>query len=252
MEIVHDATELVRYLSLAMELDTGHPVLIDKYLQGKEVEVDAIGDGEAVLIPGVMEHIERAGVHSGDSMAAYPGLNLTEQETETIVDYTTRIGLALNIKGLMNVQFVIMPEGKAPASSIYVLEVNPRASRTIPFISKVTGVPMVNIATNVMLGKSLKEQGYNGGLWPVKKLVGIKAPVFSMSPPRCSWPALSIKAAVSILNLNLTDFVRAKMARNLSLPGLAKHRSSVTSSSARKISGRYSLPRAPCIPVPGL
>jgi carbamoyl-phosphate synthase large subunit len=180
MEIVHNTSELTRYMSLAIELDTKHPILIDKYLQGKEVEVDAIGDGERVLIPGIMEHIERAGVHSGDSMAVYPGVNLTESEIKTIVDYAIRIGLGLNIKGLMNIQFVIMP-GKTQGSSVYVLEVNPRASRTIPFISKVTGVPMVNVATKVMLGKSLKEQGYDTGLWKRQKLVGIKAPVFSMS-----------------------------------------------------------------------
>jgi carbamoyl-phosphate synthase large subunit len=128
-----------------------------------------------------MEHIERAGVHSGDSMAVYPGVNLTEPEIETIVDYTIRIGLGLKIKGLMNIQFVIMPDSATQGSSVYVLEVNPRASRTIPFIAKVTGVPMVKVAIKVMLGKSLKEQGYNTGLWERQKLVGIKAPVFSMS-----------------------------------------------------------------------
>ncbi|MFC1871963.1 carbamoyl-phosphate synthase large subunit, partial [Chloroflexota bacterium] len=181
MEIVHSASELSRYISLALDLDTKHPVLIDKYLEGKEVEVDAVGDGESILIPGIMEHIERAGVHSGDSMALYPGINLTEAEVETIVDYTVRIGLAMNIKGLMNIQFVVMPGEDGQPSSIYILEVNPRSSRTIPFISKVTGVPMVNIATKVMLGKSLKEQGYHTGLWPKQHLVGIKAPVFSMS-----------------------------------------------------------------------
>jgi len=181
MEIVHNASELVRYMNLAIDLDTRHPVLIDKYLEGKEVEIDAIGDGERVLIPGIMEHIERAGVHSGDSMAVYPEVNLTELEAETIVDYAIRIGLALKIKGLMNIQFVIMPGSATKASTVYILEVNPRASRTIPFISKLTGVPMVNVATKVMLGKNLKEQGYSTGLWPRQKLVGIKAPVFSMS-----------------------------------------------------------------------
>jgi carbamoyl-phosphate synthase large subunit len=181
MEIVQSASELVRYMNLAIELDTGHPVLIDKYLEGKEVEVDAIGDGERILIPGIMEHVERAGVHSGDSMAVYPGINLTEPEIETIVDYTIRIGQGLKIKGLMNIQFVIMPGSTTQGSSVYVLEVNPRASRTIPFISKVTGVPMVNVATKVMLGKSLKEQGYDTGLWERQKLIAIKAPVFSMS-----------------------------------------------------------------------
>jgi len=181
MEIVHNASELSRYIKLALELDTKHPVLIDKYLEGKEVEVDAIGDGEDVLIPGIMEHIERAGVHSGDSMAVYPGVNLTEAETEAIVDYAVKIGLALKIKGLMNIQFVIMPGSNNQGSSVYVLELNPRASRTVPFLSKVTGVPMVNVATKVMLGKTLKEQGYTTGLWPRQKLIGIKAPVFSMS-----------------------------------------------------------------------
>jgi carbamoyl-phosphate synthase large subunit len=181
MEIVYNATELVRYMGLAMELDTGHPVLIDKYLQGKEAEVDAIVDGENVLIPGIMEHIERAGVHSGDSMAVYPGVNLTQKEKDTMVDYAMRIGVALKIKGLMNIQFVIMPGSDGKESSVYVIEVNPRASRTVPFISKVTGVPMVKVATRVMLGQSLKQQGYSGGLWPVRKLVAIKAPVFSMS-----------------------------------------------------------------------
>ena len=181
MEIVHDAGELVRYMSLAIELDTKHPVLIDKYLEGKECELDAICDGEDVFIPGIMEHIERAGVHSGDSMAVYPGLRLTEHEVETLIDYSVRIGLGLKIKGLMNVQFVIMPGNGWQGSAVYVLEVNPRASRTVPFLSKVTGVPMVKVATRVMLGISLKEQGYHTGLHKKQRLVGIKAPVFSMS-----------------------------------------------------------------------
>ena len=179
MEIVVNASELVTYMKWALELESKHPVLIDKYLEGKEVELDAICDGERVLIPGIMEHIERAGVHSGDSMAVYPGLGLTEFEVNTLVDYTVRIGLGLRIRGLMNIQFVIMRE--EGQSAIYVLEVNPRASRTIPFISKVTSVPMVQLATKVMLGTSLKEQGYETGLWKKQKLVGIKAPVFSMS-----------------------------------------------------------------------
>ena len=191
MEIVQDSSELTRYLTAATEFSPGRPVLIDRYMEGKECEVDAICDGDRVLIPGVMEHIERAGVHSGDSMAIYPGLNLSDEEVETIVDYTTRIGLALGVRGLMNIQFVIV--GGAPyrspgfpledteSTSVYVLEVNPRGSRTIPFISKVTGVPVARIATRVMLGHTLAEQGYEGGLWPVQDLVGVKAPVFSMA-----------------------------------------------------------------------
>ena len=127
---------------------------------GQEVEVDAICDGEQVLIPGIMEHIERAGVHSGDSFAVYPGINLFPAEVETIVDYTTRIALGFNARGLINIQYVIH------AGRIYVLEVNPRASRTVPFLSKATGVPMVRLATGVMLGRTLAEQGFSGGLWP--------------------------------------------------------------------------------------
>jgi len=179
MEIVHDATDLARYMWEALELGTKHPVLIDKYIEGKEVEVDAICDGETVLIPGIMEHIERAGVHSGDSMAVYPGLNLTFSEINTLIDYTVRIGLGLQVKGLMNIQFVITRE--TYHSSVYVLEVNPRASRTVPFLSKVTGVPMVKLATKIMLGISLQEQGYQTGLWTWPGLVAVKAPVFSMS-----------------------------------------------------------------------
>jgi carbamoyl-phosphate synthase large subunit len=181
MEIVHNASELSHYMSIATDLNTGHPVLIDKYLEGKEAEVDCICDGETVLIPGLMEQLERAGVHSGDSMAVYPGLTLTTAEIDTITDYAVRIGLALHVKGLMNIQFVIMPEHPLGGAAVYVLEVNSRASRTVPFISKVTGVPMVKVAVKVMLGTSLKQQGYETGMYKRQHLVAIKAPVFSMS-----------------------------------------------------------------------
>jgi carbamoyl-phosphate synthase large subunit len=184
---------MARYMSVALEAGGGRRLLVDKYFEGREVEVDAVSDGDSVLIPGIMEHVERAGVHSGDSMAIYPGLTLSEDEVNTIVDYTTRIGRELQVNGLMNIQYVLV--GGAPYRSpgddrartsaqrteVYVIEVNPRASRTIPFISKVTGVPMVRLAIGVMLGKSLKEQGYEGGLWRRQKLVAVKAPVFSMS-----------------------------------------------------------------------
>ena len=193
MEIVRDAVELRRYMADAIAAGEGRRVLIDKYFEGREVEVDAVCDGESVLIPGIMEHVERAGVHSGDSMAIYPGLTLTSEEIDTVVDYTTRIGLALDVRGLMNIQFVVLggPAYRSPgqanggrgeeATEVYVIEVNPRSSRTIPFISKVTGVPMVRLAINAMLGTSLTEQGYQGGLWKKQDLVGVKAPVFSMS-----------------------------------------------------------------------
>ena len=192
MEIVRNATELIRYLTIATEVTPEREVLVDHYMEGRECEVDAICDGERVLIPGIMEHVERAGVHSGDSMAIYPGLNLTEEEVDTLVDYTTRIGLALGVRGLMNIQFVLQGGSayRSPSvhtadegepTTVYVLEVNPRGSRTIPFISKVTGVPVANLATRVMLDAKLSDLGYDGGLWPRQKLVGIKAPVFSMS-----------------------------------------------------------------------
>ena len=190
MEIVQNNSELVRYMTDAMEAGGGRRLLIDRYVEGREVEVDAVCDGESVLIPGIMEHVERAGVHSGDSMAIYPGLTLTEDEVDTIVDYTTRIGRALDVRGLMNIQYVVAggPAYRSPGSpngtgqtDVYVIEVNPRASRTIPFISKITDVPMVRLAIGVMLGKSVAEQGYQGGLWKRQKLVGVKAPVFSMS-----------------------------------------------------------------------
>jgi carbamoyl-phosphate synthase large subunit len=184
MEIVQNPAELARFIQHAAEASEGKPILIDKYLEGKEVEVDAICDGERVLIPGIMEHIERAGVHSGDSMAVYPGIHLTHAEIDTITDYTVRIGLGLDVRGLMNVQYVIMPSEDLltpGASDVYVIEVNPRSSRTVPFLSKVTGVPMVQLAVNIMLGTSLAAQGYETGLWPARDLVAVKAPVFSMS-----------------------------------------------------------------------
>jgi carbamoyl-phosphate synthase large subunit len=221
MEIVYNEPELVRYLTLALEMDGQHPVLIDKYFQGMEVEVDAICDGEKVLIPGVMEHIERAGVHSGDALSIYPGINLAQDEIDAMVDYTLRIGPALGIKGLMNVQMVIMRENGR--STVYVFEVNPRASRTVPFISKVTGVPMVRIATKVMAGISLKEQGYEGGLWKRQKLVGIKAPVFSMSKLTGvdSYLGPEMKSTGEVMGIDYSfeaALIKALLAAGLMLP----------------------------------
>jgi carbamoyl-phosphate synthase large subunit len=178
MEVVYNGEHLARYIRNTTTLDPAHPVLVDKYLLGKEVEVDAICDGEEVLIPGIMEHIERAGVHSGDSFAVYPGIRLYPAEIDTIVDYTTRIALEIGARGLINIQYVVH------GGRIFVLEVNPRSSRTVPFLSKVTGVPMVKLATNIMLGRSLQAQGYPGGLWPRQPLIAVKAPVFSMAKLR--------------------------------------------------------------------
>jgi carbamoyl-phosphate synthase large subunit len=168
-----------------------------------------------------MEHIERAGVHSGDSMAVYPGVHLTEEEVETIVEYTTRIGLALQVKGLMNTQYVIMP-GEF-GSTVYVLETNPRASRTVPFISKVTGVPLVRVAVRAMLGQSLKEQGYQGGLWKKQKLIAIKAPVFSMSKLSGvdTYLGPEMKSTGEVMGLDYTfgaALAKALLAADLMLP----------------------------------
>jgi carbamoyl-phosphate synthase large subunit len=178
MEVVHSPDYLARYLASSVDFTTGHPILIDKYLEGKEVEVDAICDGREVLIPGIMEHIERAGVHSGDSFAVYPAQKLFPSEVDRIVEYTTRIALELGVIGLVNIQYVVH------GGRLYVLEVNPRASRTVPFLSKATGVPIIDIATHAMLGRSLRDLGYSGGLWPRQPLVAVKAPVFSMAKLR--------------------------------------------------------------------
>lgn len=173
MEIVHNETELYEYMKFAVDVSPKHPVLVDRYIAGKEVDVDAISDGEIVIIPGIMEHVERAGVHSGDSTAVFPPQSLTKDEERQIVEYTIRIARHLGVVGLVNIQYVV-ENGR-----VYVLEVNPRASRTVPFISKVTGIPMVALATKVMLGHKLSELGYQEGLVKPPPFVTVKAPVFS-------------------------------------------------------------------------
>lgn len=175
MEIVFNQNELVDYMTSAVQASSEHPVLVDKYLMGKEIEVDAISDGEDVLIPGIMEHIERAGVHSGDSIAVYPARSLTPKLVDDMVDYTTRLARALHVKGLINIQYVLHED------QLYVLEVNPRSSRTVPYLSKITGVPMVNVATKMLLGKKLKDLGYKGGLYPTPNYIAVKVPVFSFA-----------------------------------------------------------------------
>jgi carbamoyl-phosphate synthase large subunit len=184
MEIMRTPETLEQYVGRVAAQFGEHPILIDRYLIGREVEVDALCDGEDVLIPGIMEHIERAGVHSGDSFAVYPTRSLTPDEIAAVARYTREITLSLDVRGLMNAQFVLTDAGETPGANVYVIEVNPRASRTVPFLSKVTGVPMVDLATNIMLGKTLAEQGYAGladGLWPAQPLVAVKGPVFSMA-----------------------------------------------------------------------
>lgn len=178
MEIVYNEEELKHYMEHAVEASPDHPVLVDRYLTGQEIEVDAICDGEHVLIPGIMEHIERAGVHSGDSISVYPPQKLTVQLQDKIVDYTTRLAKGLNIIGLMNIQYVVSND------EVYVIEVNPRSSRTVPFLSKITNLPMANIATKAILGQSIVQQGYKPGLAKEQQGVFVKVPVFSFAKLR--------------------------------------------------------------------
>ncbi|MEH7745081.1 carbamoyl-phosphate synthase large subunit, partial [Neobacillus drentensis] len=175
MEIVYHEEELLYYMKNAVKVNPEHPVLIDRYLTGKEIEVDAICDGTNVLIPGIMEHIERAGVHSGDSIAVYPSQTLSEKVKQTLVEYTEKLAKGLNIIGLLNIQYVLAGE------QVYVLEVNPRSSRTVPFLSKITNIPMAKIATKAILGVSILDQGYIPGLVTEKEGVYVKVPVFSFA-----------------------------------------------------------------------
>jgi carbamoyl-phosphate synthase large subunit len=173
MEIVYNEDDLRSYMKTAADVAEDKPILVDKYMLGKEAEVDVISDGVDCLLPGIMEQIERAGVHSGDSMAVYPPQTLSQNVIDQIVEYAIRIARELKIVGLMNIQYVIDGE------QAYIIEVNPRASRTVPYLSKITGVPMVKLATQVTLGKTLKELGYETGLFPTPDQVAVKAPVFS-------------------------------------------------------------------------
>lgn len=175
MEIVYNDQELDVYMKEAVVASKDHPVLIDRYMVGMEVEVDAIADGEDVCIPGIMEQIERAGVHSGDSIAVYPAQHLSEEITNQIVDYTQRIARGLNVKGIVNIQYIVAN------GELNVIEVNPRSSRTVPFISKVTGINMIEYATRIALGETIKSMGLPTGLVPAKDYVAVKAPVFSFS-----------------------------------------------------------------------
>jgi carbamoyl-phosphate synthase large subunit len=175
MEVVYNDEELNEYMETAVKVSPDQPILIDRYITGNEIEVDAISDGEDIIIPGIMEHIERSGVHSGDSIAVYPAQTLTDEIKEEIEEHTAKLAQELDVKGLVNIQYVI-------ADGVpYVIEVNPRSSRTIPYLSKVTGVPMVNLATKAMLGTKLKDTDYDLGLLPEQDHVAVKVPVFSFS-----------------------------------------------------------------------
>lgn len=185
MEIVYSDEELLTYMVQAVKINPEHPVLIDRYMLGKEAEVDAICDGETVLIPGIMEHVERAGVHSGDSIAVYPPQSISRELQQKMVDITIKIARGLNVIGLVNIQFVIFQD------EVYVIEVNPRSSRTVPFLSKVTNIPMANLATQAILGTKLASLGYSEGLWPEDDFVSVKVPVFSFAKLRRVDPTLT-------------------------------------------------------------
>ena len=178
MQIATCDEEVEEFMEIINRIAQDHPILVDKYLQGTEVEVDAVCDGEDILIPGVMEHIERAGVHSGDSISVYPAYSLSKEIIDTIEDYTEKLARSLHVKGMINIQFIVC-DGK-----VYVIEVNPRSSRTVPYISKVTGIPIVKLATKCIIGHTIKEMGYKPGLQPNADYIAIKMPVFSFEKIR--------------------------------------------------------------------
>lgn len=173
MQIAINDSDTKEYIDIINRIAQDHPILVDKYIVGKEIEVDAICDGEDILIPGIMEHIERAGVHSGDSISVYPVQTLSPAIKDKIVFYTKRLAKALHVKGMINIQFIVDGE------KVYVIEVNPRSSRTVPYISKVTGIPVISLATGVICGEKLSDMGFGTGLAKESKLTAIKMPVFS-------------------------------------------------------------------------
>ena len=178
MKIAFNDEEIEEFIGIINRIAQDHPILVDKYLQGKEIEVDAVCDGTDILIPGIMEHIERTGVHSGDSISVYPAPTISDKVKDTIVEYTKRLAQALHVVGLINIQFIAMNE------EVYVIEVNPRSSRTVPYISKVTGIPIVDLATKVIIGNTIRGLGYEPGLAPVADYIAIKMPVFSFEKIR--------------------------------------------------------------------
>ena len=178
MRIAVSDEDVEEYIGIINQIAQEHPILVDKYLMGKEIEVDAVCDGEDILIPGIMEHIERAGIHSGDSISVYPAQTISQRAKDTIAEYTRRLAKALHVVGMINIQFIVCGE------EVYVIEVNPRSSRTVPYISKVTGIPIVPLATKVILGYKLKDMGYTPGLQPEAKHIAIKMPVFSFEKIR--------------------------------------------------------------------
>ena len=178
MQIAINDEDITQYIGIINRYAQEHPILVDKYLMGKELEVDAVCDGQDILIPGIMEHIERAGIHSGDSISVYPAKSISQKTKETIVEYTKRLARALHVRGLINIQFIEYQ------GAVYVIEVNPRSARTVPYISKVTGIPIVDLATQVIIGNTIRGLGYEPGLQKEADYYAIKMPVFSFEKLR--------------------------------------------------------------------
>lgn len=217
MAIAYDDTEITEFINEINKTVQEHPILVDKYMHGKELEVDAICDGEDILIPGIMEHLERAGVHSGDSISVYPTQNISEEHQAKIVEYTTKIAKELNVIGVLNIQFIIC-EGE-----VYIIEVNPRSSRTVPYISKVTNLPVIDIATRVILGEKLKDIGYGTGLYKRSDYIAIKMPVFSFEKIKNADTSLGpeMKSTGEVLGVskNFSDaIVKAFIGTGITIP----------------------------------
>jgi carbamoyl-phosphate synthase large subunit len=204
MQIAVSDNDVVEFMNIINRIKQDHPILVDKYLMGKEIEVDAVCDGDDILIPGIMEHIERAGIHSGDSISVYPAKSLSPKIVDMIEDYTGRLARALHVRGLINIQFIDYQD------QVYVIEVNPRSSRTVPYISKVTGIPIVKLATRVITGSKIRDLGYEPGLQRKSDYYAIKMPVFSFEKIRGADTTLGpeMKSTGECLGIS-TDFNEA-------------------------------------------
>jgi carbamoyl-phosphate synthase large subunit len=198
MAIAYDDESITKYVNNINLVHQEHPILVDKYMSGREVEVDAICDGKDILIPGVMEHLERAGVHSGDSISVYPSHTIYQEHIDTICKYTKKIAIELKVIGVLNIQFIISSD------KVYIIEVNPRSSRTVPYISKVTDLPVIDIATNVILGEKLKKMTYGTGLYPKATQIAVKLPVFSFEKIKGSETSLGpeMKSTGEVLGID--------------------------------------------------
>ncbi len=217
MAIAYDDNEITEFINEINKTVQEHPILVDKYMMGKELEVDAICDGKDILIPGIMEHLERAGVHSGDSISVYPTQHISKEHQEKIVEYTTKIAKELNVIGVLNIQFIICK------GEVYIIEVNPRSSRTVPYISKVTNLPVIDIATRVILGEKLKDIGYGTGLYKRSEYIAIKMPVFSFEKIKNADTSLGpeMKSTGEVLGVskNFSDaIVKAFIATGITIP----------------------------------